>query len=141
MFPALNVQRFTHTLSIVIATFMPLVATAAPTLRCSIEQGGASHVLDFVPTSNPYESKGVNIGRHFRFKAVVIGSSREIDYIKLYTYYLTERQPILLHEAKYLAPLISPHESSQSLTGDVTLYSPNLGREVQYSCSLISLAP
>jgi hypothetical protein len=117
------------------------VALASPRLRCQLIQGGTMQVLDFAPALNPYDVKAVDLDGRFRFKAVVIGDERKIDYIKLYTYYQSKRQAVLLHEARYLAPAADSGAGSAALTGTNTLYSPNLGREFQYGCALIEVTP
>ena len=117
------------------------MASAAPRLRCQLNQGDTAQVLDFMPVLNPYDVKAVDLNGRFRFKAVVVGDERKIDYIKLYTYYQSKRQAVLLHEAKYLAPVVDPGAGSATLTGTNTLYSPDLGREFQYACALIEVAP
>jgi hypothetical protein len=117
------------------------VAPASPRLRCQLEQGGTTQVMDFTPVLNPYSVKAVDLNGRFRFKAVVIGDERKIDYIKLYTYYQSKRQAVLLHEAKYLAPAADSGTGSAALTGTNTLYSPDLGREFQYGCALVEATP
>jgi hypothetical protein len=121
------------------AGLMP--AAAAPLLRCQIEQGGISRMLEFAPVSDPYRVKAIDINGRFRFKAVVIGDARHIEYIKLYTYSQTRRQPMLLHVAKYMAPVVLPQASPGALTGHQYLYSPQLEREMQYACALVEVAP
>ena len=111
-------------------------ATAALLLRCEFDAGGQRQTLDFGPESDPYRIKAVPINNHFRFKAVVIGNAHTIDYIKLYSYYVTSRKPVLLHEAKYLHPELTPGEVGHSLTGVNYLYSPILERQFQYECTL-----
>lgn len=114
-------------------------ASASPRLRCQLDQGGTVQVLDFTPVLNPYSVKAVDLNGRFRFKAVVIGNEHKIDYIKLYTYYQSKRQAVLLHEAKYLAPVADSGAGFAALTGTNTLYSPNLGREFQYGCALVEV--
>ena len=110
---------------------------AAPLLRCQIDQGGITRMLEFAPISDPYLAKAIDINGRFRFKAVVIGDARHIDYIKLYSYSQTRRQPVLLHVAKYMAPVALAQASFDALTGHQFLYSPQLEREMQYGCALI----
>lgn len=98
-------------------------------------------VLDFTPVQDPYSAKPVDLNGKFRFKAVVIGDEHQIDYIKLYTYFRSKRQAVLLHEAKYLAPVAHAGQSPVALTGMNYLYSPDLGRELQYGCALVELTP
>ncbi len=117
------------------------IASASPRLRCQLSQGDTAQVLDFAPVLNPYSVKAVDLNGRFRFKAVVIGDERRIDYIKLYTYYQSKRQAVLLHEAKYLAPVVDTGAGSATLTGTNILYSPSLGREFQYACALIEATP
>ena len=121
--------------------FFSSIASASPRLRCQLNQGDTAQVLDFAPVLDPYSVKAVDLNGRFRFKAVVVGDEHKIDYIKLYTYYQSQRQAVLLHEAKYLTPVPEPGAGSAALTGTNTLYSPNLGREFQYACALIEVAP
>lgn len=113
---------------------------AVPLLRCHLSYAGVTQTLMAVPGSDPYGVEAMDIGGRFRFKAVVIGNERHIDYIKLYAYYQSARQPVLLHEARYMPPFaatVSPHD----LTGLNFLYSPDLGREFQYGCTLEGVQP
>jgi len=60
--------------------------------------------------------------------------------IKIYIYYETDREPVLLQEVKYTAPFAYASAAQQapySLTGLNYLYSPPLGRELQYGCALV----
>ena len=116
-------------------------AFATPLLRCTIDQGGSTQVLEFAPERAPYTAKAIDINGRFRFKAVVTGDARQIEYVKLYTYDFPKRQPVLLHEAKYLAPIASPISQPASLTGVNYVYSPRLERELQYECVLLETSP
>ncbi len=117
-------------------TLLPAIASGAMILSCKIDQGGVTQSLDFLPVADPYSAKEIDINGRFLFKAVVIGKIDHIDYIKLYTYSQTSRQPVLLHEANYLSPMPSSNDSSQTLTGVNYIYSPDLERELKYSCTL-----
>jgi hypothetical protein len=114
---------------------------ANPFLRCQIDQGGSTQVFEFSPETSPYTAKAIDINNQFRFKAVVVGDARQIEYVKLYTYDFPKRQPVLLHEAKYMAPIASPISQPASLTGVNYVYSPRLERELQYECVLLETAP
>lgn len=115
--------------------------SAAPRLRCQIDQGGETRVIEAAPVSDPYRVKATDIGESFRFKAVVIGDERQVEYIKLYTYYRSARQPVLLHQATYAAPVAQVAPSVAALTGHNRVYGPGLGRELQYGCALFEVAP
>jgi len=137
-FPA----RLVSTLLIGMAgLILPTMAAATPLLRCEVEQGGTVKVLEFTPVSDPYLVKAIDINGRFRFKAVVIGSARHVDYIKIYTYSQLSRQPMLMHEAEYMAPAISTASSKPSLTGVHHVYSVDLERELKYACTLLEAAP
>ncbi|MFT5532685.1 MAG: hypothetical protein ACI8WM_000120 [Burkholderiaceae bacterium] len=94
-------------------------------------------MLDVTPTDDPYRVKAIDINGRFRFKAVMIGNDRQVDYIKLYTYDQARRQPALLHQAVYLTPSVSV--STASMTGLNVVYAPDLERELQYQCSLLEV--
>jgi len=124
------------------ALSLPAAVAAAPRLRCQLAQGDAVQILDFAPGRDPYGAKAVDVHGNFRFKAVVVGDAQKIDYIKLYAYYQAKRQAVLLHEAKYLTPAVASGAAGPAtLTGTNYLYSPDLGRELQYACALLEAAP
>ena len=126
------------TLILMVLILIPQAAFSAPLLHCKIEQSGATFLVETSPRLDPYGFASVAINKSFRFKAVMIGDEKKIDYIKIYTYYQGDRQAILLHEVKYLAPVAqSAALPPYQLTGTNYLYSPNLNRELQYGCSLI----
>jgi hypothetical protein len=130
--------------STVLASLLVLalpVAEAVPGLRCQIEQGGTSQVYEFAPVADPYTVSGVDINGRFRFKAVVIGDARRIEYINLYTWYQTTPRPVLLHQAKYIGPVLGPDRATASLTGRNYLYSPGREREFEYECTLAEVSP
>jgi hypothetical protein len=120
---------------------LPTKLQAAPLLRCQIEQGGASKVVDVTPVADPYSVMAIDINDRFRFKAVVIGDALRVEYIKLYVYTHTKRQPMLLHQVSYLAPATSRDAQPVPLTGVNYVYSPDLERELQYSCALLEISP
>jgi hypothetical protein len=124
-----------------IGALFPSAASAAPRLRCQLSQSGLVQVLDFMPVADPYRVQSVDIQENFRFKAVVVGDAQKISYIKLYTYYYSRRQPVLLHQATYLAPTVQADLRPDALTGTNTLYSPHMEREFQYGCALLEVTP
>ncbi len=110
-------------------------AHAAPLLRCQVTYAGTTHVVQAAPGTDPYSAPSIDIGGRFRFKTVVLGSKQRIDAINLYAYLDARRQPILIHQAKYLPPFkrsVTPY----ALTGNNYLYASNVERELQYSCTL-----
>lgn len=133
--------RFWIALGLLAATLAPALAAGAPLLRCKVEQAGTTHLLEFAAQSDPYTAKIVTISKSFRFKAVLVGDQKKIDYVKIYTYYQTGRQPVLMHEAKYLNPVAQASSAPfDALTGQHYLYAPWLNRELQYGCALIEEA-
>jgi hypothetical protein len=136
--------RLTQTLLSIVflaGALSPSAASAAPVLRCHLSQSGTVQALDFMPVADPYRVKSVDIQENFRFKAVVVGDAQKISYIKLYTYYYSKRQPVLLHQARYLAPTVQTDPRPDALTGTITLYSPHMEREFQYGCALLEVTP
>lgn len=114
---------------------------AAPLLRCEVDHGGRTWRVDTAPVADPYGVQPLDIGGRFRFKAVMVGDERQVEYVKLYAYYQTRRTPVLLHEAKYLAPKASADPAGTPLTGEHTVFSPHLEREMRYHCTLHEAAP
>ena len=121
------------------ALLMP--AHAAPVLRCHFEVNAERFEHSFRPVSEPYGVSSVNLADRFRFKAVVLGDSSRVDLINLYVSYQTERQPMLLQHAKFVAPVAQKDAQPDALTGRVALYSPFLGKELQYGCALQEVQP
>ena len=124
-----------------IVGFVPCLVIAAPLLRCQIAQSGETQIHDFPTVSDPYSVKAIDINGRFRFKAVVIGDARKVAYIKLYIYDHAVPQPMLLHEAKYLAPVPLSDASPDALTGVNDVYSLPMQRNLQYGCALLEIAP
>ena len=115
---------------------LPTVVQAVPELRCHFEVNAERFDHSFKPVSEPYSVQSVNLADRFRFKAVVLGDETRVDLINLYVFYQTQRQPMLLQHVKYVAPVALSHPDPDALTGRVALYSPFLGKELQYSCAL-----
>lgn len=112
------------------------VCRAAPLdsrLQCKLFAGGEDHQFVFTPTSHPYKVKPIDLER-FRFKAILSASTEHIENIKITVSYRTDKQALILQQATYLPPFVS----HQSLTGRQQLYSPNLGRELTYDCTILT---
>jgi hypothetical protein len=124
-------------ITVIATALFPAMLQASPVLRCKIDQGGVTRLLDVTATDDPYRVKAIDINGRFRFKAVMIGNERRIDYIKLYTYDQARRQPALLHQAVYLTPSVSA--ATASMTGVQFVYASDLERELQYQCTLLEL--
>lgn len=116
-------------------TFCAGALHAAPLLRCQVTYAGATQVIETGPVSDPYAVASTDIGGRFRFKAVMVGSDAQVAYINLYAYLATRRQPVLIHEAKYLPPF-----KAASFTGEQHLYAGPVERELIYNCTLEGLA-
>ncbi|MBK8017620.1 MAG: hypothetical protein IPK20_13500 [Betaproteobacteria bacterium] len=116
-------------------------AQADPRLDCTIEQGGETQQIRTAPVADPYTVAPVDIRGRFRFKAVMIGDERHVDYIHLYTYFVSDGTPVLVHQASHHPPFAVSVDGSATLTGLQRVYSPVLGREMTYRCALTDAAP
>jgi hypothetical protein len=114
---------------------------ASPQLQCDFELNGSSETHVFKPVADPYLVESIDIGGRFRFKAVVLASSNEVDLVNLYVSYQTRRQPMILQHSKFIKPSMLKNSEANSLTGRVALYSPFLGKELVYGCSLFEVSP
>lgn len=131
-------KEFRKPLIVLVAGLMLSMSVQAEILlRCQITAGGETQWHEFAMTSDPYAVPALDLNRHFRFKAVVIGHGQQIDYVKIYGYYRTRRQPVLMHRVHYPVPVVPRSSAPDALTGTHTLYSPHLGRELQYGCTLV----
>jgi hypothetical protein len=133
--------RSTLSIVVLIAAALPATVAAASRLRCQLDQGGETRVVEATPVRDPYGVASIDIRDNFRFKAVVVGDARRVDYVKLYTYYVTDRRPVLLHVARYEAPVAQVTPASSALTGRQFVYSPRLERELQFGCALFEVTP
>lgn len=138
---AVNTARMACAIGMLAGCLLPSKLQAAPLLRCQIEQADTSKVVDSMPVADPYSVMAIDINERFRFKAVVIGDALRVEYIKLYVYTHTKRQPMLLHQTTYLAPATSRDAQPTALTGVNYVYSPDLERELQYGCALLEISP
>jgi len=104
---------------------------AAPLLRCEVIYAGSTYLVETGPTADPYSVAAVDIGERFRFKAVMVGVDKPIDYIKLYAYFQTRRKDIPVHQATYLPPF-AVSELPYQLTPHNYLYAGEVERELQF---------
>lgn len=115
-----------------IASGAAFSANASPTLHCELKQSLTVVSADFPLVSDPYGVGAVDVDGIFRFKAVVFGAGEQVEYVKLYTYYQSDRQAVLLHEAKYSPPRSGI--AADWLFAEQRVYSPELGRELIVAC-------
>jgi hypothetical protein len=116
-----------------------LGAHAAPLLRCDVTYAGSTQTVEARAVSDPYPVASVDIAGRFRFKAVMVGQGAQIDYIKLYTYLETARQPVLIQQATYRPPFMVSSEPD-GLTGEQRVYGGPKERELLYRCTLQEVA-
>jgi hypothetical protein len=109
-------------------------------LHCEVTYAGTTHVIETRPVADPYPVASSDIGGRFAFKAVMVGNADHVDYIKLYAYLDTRRQPVLIQEAKYLPPF-SASTLPVDLTGEQHLYAGPVERELIYRCTVQGVAP
>jgi len=139
-------QTAATTLTLALLAY-PLAARAAPQLQCSFDVNSETHHKTFGVVTDPYTTEAVPIGNRFRFKAIVLaagpdgGGTASLESINLYVYYNTRRQPMIMQHTRFLQPVAQTAPQPDALTGRVSLYSPLLGKELQYQCALAEVAP
>lgn len=126
-----------------LATLAPLTQagpTPEPLLRCFVTYAGSTHTVEARVVADPYPVASTDIGGRFYFKPVMVGQGTQVEYIKLYTYLDTRRQPALVQQATYHGPF--PHTAAPTLlTGEQTVIAGPVERELQYRCTLQGLQP
>jgi hypothetical protein len=115
-------------------------AQSSPLLHCEVTYGGTTDVIETGPVPDPYPVPSTDIGGRFAFKAVMVGNGAGVDYIKLYAYFNTQRQPVLIQEAKYLPPFPA-FATPVDLTGEQHLYAGPAERELVYRCTFQGARP
>jgi hypothetical protein len=118
-----------------------LLAKSSPLLRCNFEVNAERFEREFSPVTDPYLVDSLDLAQRFRFKAVVLGDSTHVELINLYVSYQTRRQPMVLQHVKFIKPVAQINPKPDALTGRVALYSPFLGKELQYACALHEVTP
>lgn len=121
---------------IVAGLFLTMTASFASSqqqrLQCQLFAGGEDYPFVFAPSADPYLVKPIDLER-FRFKAIVSLGGEQIQYIKITVSYRSSGQALILQQATYLPPF----PQGQSLTGRQQIYSPDLGRELSYDCTVV----
>lgn len=142
---------------------LPCAAQASAQLRCTFDVNSETHHTVHGLASDPYTVAAVPIGNRFRFKAIVLAAAPDtapaagqapaqdgtsptlsgaaIESVNLYVYYNTRRQPMVIQHVQYRQPVAQRNPAPDALTGRVALYSPLLGKELQYHCALAEVAP
>ncbi len=132
---------------------LPCAAQASAQLQCTFEVNSETHHTVHGVATDPYTVAAVPIGNRFRFKAILLAAAPDlapsaaqpapaaIESVNLYVYYNTRRQPMVMQHTHYLQPVPLRKPAPDALTGRVALYSPLLGKELQYQCALAEVAP
>ncbi len=132
---------------------LPCAAQASAQLQCTFEVNSETHHTVHGVATDPYTVAAVPIGNRFRFKAILLAAAPEpapsaaqpapaaLESVNLYVYYNTRRQPMVMQHVQYLQPVPLRSPAPDALTGRVALYSPLLGKELQYQCALAEVVP
>jgi hypothetical protein len=130
-------KKCVHTCWVSVAWVCALnIAWAAPVLRCQFEVNAQTYQHDFTAVADPYKAESVDLGGRFRFKAVMLADAQRVSLINLYVFYQTRRQPMIMQHTKFVEPTPMRDPAPHALTGQVAVYSPFLGKELQYACAL-----
>ena len=106
-------------------------------LHCRLSYAGATQTVQAWPVSEPYTVPAVDVRGRFRFKPVLVGTPERLERVNLYVYFMTDTQPVLVQQAKYLPPFDGPGEGGVlRLTGEQRVYAGPLEREMIYDCQL-----
>jgi len=115
---------------------------AAAHLQCQVTYAGATETVIATPSDNPYTAAAVDIAGRFRFKPVLVGQGAQLQHLSIYVYLQTQRQPVLIQQAKYLPPYPHPGPDGRiALTGEQRLYAGPMERELIYQCTLLGATP
>ena len=117
---------------------------AAPLLRCNLTYAGDTQSIEATPVTDPYIVPSIDIAGRFRFKAVMVGSTAQLDRVVLYAFFNADAeagtQPMLIQQVKYWPPF-KASTTPYPLTGEQRLYAGTAERELIYSCTLEGVQP
>lgn len=111
------------------------VLAALPHLNCTLQDGGETTKAAFRPALQPYADQTVQT-RRFRLKVSISGNRGEAALVKIYAYYRRGSAYHLLHLSQYRVPLEAGVPGASPFMGSHSLYSPEMGRELGYECSI-----
>jgi hypothetical protein len=101
-------------------------------LQCTYVYGGEEKVVRISPTADPYSVPLVELGDRLGWKAVYVAAPEELAVVSIYTYFLSEQGPVLIHQARYRPPF--PQPGGKGFTGVHAIYEPRNSSELQYWC-------
>jgi hypothetical protein len=128
-------------LGIVISLLGCCAYADGPVLACRVVQSDKAFDFETGLMQDPYSAPLHDINGRFLFKMVAVGEAESVDYVKIYAYDNSGRQPVLVQYGRYLQPKVPSASQGASLTGIQTVYSAWLEREMQYQCTLVWRAP
>ena len=92
-------------------------ASAPALVECVLDYGGQARTTVVRATTDPYRVKPVNVDDQFAFRAVYVTAPAAAAVLDLYTYYVTEKGPVIVEQTKYLPPF---PKNSAALRGSFT---------------------
>jgi hypothetical protein len=101
-------------------------------VACTLVYGGEQRAASVPPTSDPYDVPLTPVSDALAWKVVYVAAPEALAVVSVYTYALTEKGPVLIHQAKYRPPY--PHEGARGFTGLQSVYEPRNGHELNYWC-------
>ena len=139
-------RRLFATIAFLLMWLGMVSAQAGTELQCTFEVNSETHYRTFNPATDPYTVAAVPVGNRFRVKAIVLAAApgqanTPIESVNMYVYYNTRRQPMIMQHLQFLQPVALRNPAPDALTGRVSLYSPLLGKELQYRCALVEVSP
>ncbi|WP_338414170.1 hypothetical protein [uncultured Sphaerotilus sp.] len=120
-----------------VALLLPLAASAADRVRCHVDYGGETRTIEAGPVASALTVAPVEVGSYFRFRLVLERTRGLPDDLRIETFADREDGPVLIHQARYAAPL-HPAGRRGGFTGYQTVYEPVRDGELQYWCEWIS---
>lgn len=120
------------------ALLLPLAAGAADRVRCHVDYGGETRVIEAGPVASALTVAPVEIGSFFRFRIVLQRTRGLPDEVRIETFGDRDDGPVLLHQARHDAPLRHAGRRRGGFTGHQSVYEPVRDGELQYWCEWIS---
>lgn len=116
------------------ALLLPLAAGAADRVRCHVDYGGETRVIEAGPVASALTVAPVEIGSFFRLRIVLQRTRGLPDDVRIETFADRDDGPVLIHQGRYTAPQRQGSRRGGGFTGHHAVYEPVRDGELQYWC-------
>lgn len=109
----------------------PRLPAPASRVECTYSADGDSTTVRVEPAPDPYRVPELAAGDRFAIKFVYATTPADLASFRVYTFQLSDGNPVIVHEAEYRPPFVA---GRAGFTGRQLVYDDQ-GRELAYACA------